>query len=63
MSPADIIIISILLIIVAAIIYFSIWKNRKNPCKGCSYAKRCQGMINCLDEYRKSKIKDAQKDH
>ena len=55
MTLPDIIILSILFVIVAVIVYFGIWKKRKNPCKGCSYAKNCESMNKCLEEYRKSR--------
>lgn len=41
LSLTDIIIVVIVLLIVIAILYFHVWKNRKDPCKGCPYAKNC----------------------
>ena len=41
LSLTDIIIVVIVLLIVVSILYFHVWKNRKDPCKGCPYAKKC----------------------
>lgn len=38
----DFVIILAILIVIAIIIYFVFWKNRNNPCKGCSYYKKCK---------------------
>lgn len=42
MKLVDIIIIIVLILILASIIYFSIWKNKDEPCKGCPYARSCE---------------------
>lgn len=42
MKPIDIIITLILAIVLGLIIYFSIYKKKDDPCKGCPYAKRCE---------------------
>ena len=41
MTLADTIILICVGIILSLICYFHFWKNRKNPCKGCAYAKNC----------------------
>ena len=41
LSISDVIILSIIGLIIFLVIYFSVWKNRKSPCKGCPYAKNC----------------------
>lgn len=41
MKAIDVIILIIVFIIFISILYFHIIKNRKKPCRGCPYAKRC----------------------
>ncbi len=41
MKPIDIVILVILIASVVAIGYFAFWKHRKDPCRGCPYAKHC----------------------
>jgi len=41
MKPVDIIILIIIIASVIAIGYFTFWKHRKDPCRGCPYAKHC----------------------
>ena len=47
LSVTDIIIIAIVILVVLAILYFYVWKNRKDPCKGCPYAKKCKSKEEC----------------
>jgi len=42
MKPIDAIILGVLLIILGLIIYFSFWKKKEDPCKGCPYARSCE---------------------
>ena len=42
MNLIDFIILGIILITFICIVYFCFWKNRKNPCKNCPYAKDCK---------------------
>ncbi len=60
MSYVDIIILVIVFVILGLIVYFSIWKKRKEPCKGCAYVRECDktecAMIEkAVKEYKKSK--------
>lgn len=41
MKPIDMIILMIIIASVIAIGYFTFWKHRKDPCRGCPYAKHC----------------------
>lgn len=43
MKPIDIVLLLLIIITIALVIYFGIWKNRKSPCHGCPYA----GKENC----------------
>jgi hypothetical protein len=41
MNFADIVIVSLLIIIIGLLIYFSFIKNRGDPCRNCPYCKKC----------------------
>lgn len=41
MKVVDIVVLTIVIVIVGLIIYFSFWKNRKKPCHNCPYYKNC----------------------
>jgi len=41
MTIADIIILIVVILILGLIIFFSIFKKRKNRCAGCPYARAC----------------------
>lgn len=41
MTITDIIILIIVILVLGTIVYFSFIKNRKKPCQGCPYQKKC----------------------
>lgn len=47
LSITDVIIVVLAVLLVVSIIYFHYWKNRKDPCKGCPYAKACEKKEDC----------------
>ncbi|MGI6377930.1 FeoB-associated Cys-rich membrane protein [bacterium] len=41
MSALDIIILIAVIVVVGLIVFFALFKNRKNPCRFCPYAQSC----------------------
>ena len=52
----DIIVLSIIIIILGLVIYFSFFKKDKNPCSSCPYAKKCE-----KNNYKKESCDDFKK--
>lgn len=52
----DIIVLSIIIIILSLVIYFSFFKKDKNPCSSCPYAKKCDKI-----NYKKETCDDLKK--
>ncbi|MBR2892164.1 MAG: FeoB-associated Cys-rich membrane protein [Bacilli bacterium] len=47
LTLTDGIILGIIAIILSLIIYFSFYKKKDDPCKGCPYAKKCNSKEEC----------------
>ena len=41
MTLQDVLVLSIIIVVLGLIVYFSFFKKDKNPCGGCPYAKKC----------------------
>ncbi len=42
MTLPDIIVLSVIIIVLGLIVFFSFFKKEKDPCCNCPYAKKCE---------------------